>query len=690
MSDRVLVSVVIPMYNVENYIEKCLTSVRNQTYPDVEIICVNDGSTDNTLSFVEKCASEDERVVIVDKPNGGLSSARNAGMDVAKGQYVYFLDSDDWLEEDALESLVKCAGEHNADLVFFNAKTYFESEEAEAANKSYSDYYSRKGIYEGVFSGEAFFVELIKNWDFKPSACLLFIRREFLLETGIRFYEGILHEDNLFTITLLQKAGRTVLLNRVLYWRLLREASLISGGKNWRHAYGLFVCRREILRAYGEEMFSFAYYKALKKYLGIMQAEAVKAVKGSTYEELFEKIRQKDAEAAGAFLDYVSKAFEKTERPEKKSVRKEKKRVHKEKKKPRKKTSRLAQLPLVKKIKWYIKTIWTMGPEYFIYRKKLKIQKDKICVSIVMPVYNASDYLREALDSLVKQTLPNIEIICVDDGSTDESYHILQEYAQRDTRFRICTQENQGAGAARNKGLEMAVGEYLLFLDADDMFHENMCNQMYYLCRKRKADVGIFGAKRMDMQSGKTENMNWVLQTTLLPLKKVFAGEEVADKLFQITTGCAWNKLFRRAFVEKSGLRFQNLQNANDTFFVRMHLALAKRITVTKERLITYRYNSGTNIQANKAKAPLAFHEAFCAIKEELEERELFPVYERTFCNMALKESLHNLKTTEGEEEQARIRDVLKREGSRVCGLENHDRTYFYDSVAYEEMNKIL
>lgn len=683
MNDQVLVSVVIPMYNVGNYIEKCLTSVRNQTYPNVEIICVNDGSTDNTLSLVEKCAGEDERVVILNQPNGGLSSARNAGMDVAKGEYVYFLDSDDWLEEDALESLVNCARGNKADLVFFNARTYFESEEAEATNKSYLDYYSRKGTYEGVYTGETLFVEFIKNWDFKPSACLLFIRREFLLETGICFYEGILHEDNLFTITLLQNAQRAVLLNRVLYWRLLREASLISGGKNWRHAYGLYICRREILRAYGEEKFSYAYYKALKKYLGIMQAEAVKAVKGSTYEELLEKIRVQDRESAGAFLEYVYKAFEKAERPEKRSA-------GKSKKKPRKKSSRLAQLPFVKNTKWYVKTIWTMGPGYFIYRKKLKMQKDKICVSVVMPVYNAEAYLRQALDCLVKQNLPNIEIICVDDGSTDGSYGILQEYAQRDARFRICTQNNQGAGAARNKGLEMAVGEYLLFLDADDMFHENMCNQMYYLCKKRKADVGIFAAKRMDMQSGKTENMNWVLQPSLLPLKKVFAGKEVSEKLFQLTTGCAWNKMFRREFVEENGLRFQNLQNANDTFFVRMHLALAKRITVTKERLITYRYNSGTNIQANKAKAPLAFHEAFCAIKEELMKRDLFSVYERSFCNMALKESLHNLKTTNGEEEQKRIREMLRREGVIVYGLENHEEEYFYDRSAYEEMNKIL
>ncbi|MBR6666102.1 MAG: glycosyltransferase family 2 protein [Lachnospiraceae bacterium] len=696
MSNWGLVSVVIPMYNVEKYIEKCLASLRSQTYKDLEIICVNDGSTDNTLSLAQKCAREDERIILVDQPNGGPSSARNAGIDAAKGDYIYFLDGDDWLETEAIEALVNCAQENQAELVLFNARTYFESGEVEAANKSYTDYYSRKGTYEGVYTGENLFVELNRNWDFKPSACLVFIKREFLQEIGLRFYEGILHEDNLFTITLLQKAERAVLCNKVLYWRLLRKASIMSGGKNWKHAYGLYVCRCEILRVFGEKKFSFAYYKALKKYLDVMQAESLKAVRGSSYEELLETVQKQNPETAGGFLEYVSKAFEMEERSEKKVVRKDTKQIQKEKKRVHKKKTgkrwgnRIAGLPLVKKIKWYVKTIWNMGPGYFIYRKKLKVHKDKICVSIVMPVYNAKPYIREALDCLVKQNLPNIEVICVDDGSTDGSYSILQEYAETDKRFRVFRQENQGAGAARNKGLEMAVGEYLLFLDADDIFHENMCNQMYYLCKKRKADVGIFAAKRIDMQSGKTENMNWVLQPTLLPLKKVFAGEDISEKLFQLTTGCAWNKMLRREFVEENGLRFQSLQNANDTFFVRLHLALAKRITVTKDRLITYRYNSGTNIQANKDKAPLAFHEAFRAIREELEKRELFSVYERTFCNMALKESLHNLKTTKGEEAQDRIRDMLKKEGNIIYGFQNHEKTYYYDSGAYEEMHKIL
>jgi glycosyltransferase involved in cell wall biosynthesis len=331
----------------------------------------------------------------------------------------------------------------------------------------------------------------------------------------------------------------------------------------------------------------------------------------------------------------------------------------------------------------------TKGPGYFVYRKKLKLQKDKICVSIIMPVYNAERFLTETLDSLLNQNLPNIEIICVDDGSMDGSLELLNQYKEKDSRIIIMTQENQGAGAARNKGLEMAKGEYLLFLDADDIFHESMCNQAYYQCIKKKADICLFGARRMNMETLETEPMDWVLQRRLLPSRKVFSADDVSGKLFQLTTGCPWNKMFRREFVLQTDIRFQNLQNANDAYFVRMHMALAERITVLHDRFVTYRFNTGSNIQANKAKAPFAFYEAFRAIKEELEKRGLFTRFERTFCNMALKESLFNMRTTGDDDMKQVIKERLQREILPCFGVMEHGEDFYYNKNEYQEMKEL-
>lgn len=688
---EVLVSVIIPMYNVENYIGKCLDSLLSQTYKNLEIICVNDGSTDSTLSIVIERAKKNTQIQVVDKENGGLSEARNAGMDVATGKYIYFLDADDTISEDAIEELVNCAEENRLQVVFFNAETIFESPVAEQNNKTYGDYYIRKGSYPGVYTGEELFIAFIQHWDFKPSACLLFVDRLFLQSIGLRFYPQIYHEDNLFTICLMQKAEKCMLYNKTLYRRLIRETSIVSGEKSVKHAYGFYICHREIMKAYGKQKPSLSYYSALRKYLKSMQNQAVNAVRSSEYTYLMAQIRQIDEEATGAFLEYIEEAF--MTREGKKSLpmqdlglKKKLRNLIQDFGKKQNKLKRACGKWIPKKVKWFCSVMVTAGPGYFIYRKKLKLQKDKICVSIVMPVYNAERFLEETLESLLRQNLQNIEIICVDDGSSDGSLGILQKYSHKDSRIIVLTQEKQGAGAARNRGLSIARGEYLLFLDADDIFHESMCNQAYYQCIKKKADICLFSARRLNMETLKTEPMDWVLQRTLLPGKKVFSGSDMAPKLFQLTTGCPWNKMFRRDFVLQSGILFQNLQNANDAYFVRMHMALAERITVINERFVTYRFNSGSNIQANKSKAPFAFYEAFRAIKEELKKRGLYTQYERTYCNMVLKESLFNMRTTGDDRMKQAIRERLRTEIFPYFGVMEHEEEYYYNKSEYQEM----
>ena len=113
-------------------------------------------------------------------------------------------------------------------------------------------------------------------------------------------------------------------------------------------------------------------------------------------------------------------------------------------------------------------------------------------VSVIIPVYNTEKYLRECLDSVVNQTLRDIEIICVDDGSTDNSLAILREYETKDSRIKVLTQENINAGAARNKGLSEATGEFLSFLDSDDFFEPDAIERMYECAKSRNAEIVVY------------------------------------------------------------------------------------------------------------------------------------------------------------------------------------------------------
>lgn len=177
-----------------------------------------------------------------------------------------------------------------------------------------------------------------------------------------------------------------------------------------------------------------------------------------------------------------------------------------------------------------------------------------IKVSVVVPVYNAEKYLRQAILSISRQTLREIEILCVDDGSTDSSVDILNELAKEDKRIKVLHNPRKGAGAAlaRNFGLEHASGEYLSILDADDWFEPEMLARSYQRAKETDADVVMFDAKYYSDITGQEVHADWVLNKDLLPDNDVFSPTECADRLFQITGGQAWNRLYRHKFIEQN------------------------------------------------------------------------------------------------------------------------------------------
>ena len=209
-----------------------------------------------------------------------------------------------------------------------------------------------------------------------------------------------------------------------------------------------------------------------------------------------------------------------------------------------------------------------------------------IDISVVMPVYNSGAYLREALCGLVKQTLKDIEIICVDDGSADDSLQILGEFAKADERIRILNREHTGAGEARNAGLAEASGEYVLFLDSDDIFDETLLEKIFRKGKKTEADVVLFGAKRYDNRTGQVVNAPRYLWRKLIPEKEVFSRKDMDGRLFGLTITSPWTKLFRREFVLEQKISFQNLPNSNDVRFVLVAMAEAGRISIVREDLV--------------------------------------------------------------------------------------------------------
>ena len=226
--EGVLVSVIIPIYDVEPYLSECLDSVCRQSLKDIEIICVDDGSADGSVQILHEYSKRDSRVRVVRQEHQGQSVARNKGLALAEGRYIYFCDSDDYLEPEALQTVCARAERDRLDMAFFNLDVFADETAGKVDSRRILDeagYFRRSGAYPGIMGGSEFFCLLRRQDEYTCTVCQYLLRREFLLGTGVKFYPGIIHEDELFTLQCLLRATRVGYLPQVFYHRRMRRGS---------------------------------------------------------------------------------------------------------------------------------------------------------------------------------------------------------------------------------------------------------------------------------------------------------------------------------------------------------------------------------------------------------------------------------------------------------------------------------
>lgn len=307
-------------------------------------------------------------------------------------------------------------------------------------------------------------------------------------------------------------------------------------------------------------------------------------------------------------------------------------------------------------------------------------------VSVIIPVYNAEKYLRECLDSVIGQTLQDIEIICVDDGSTDNSLLILQEYAANDKRLKIVEQANQGAAAARNAGIAVAQGEYLAFLDADDLYYLEALQTAYVCAEKSNADVLLFEADFFDEKHGllRTEQV----ETKYLAGLHEFSVQILPDYIFQIASCNTWNKLYKRKFVQKSGLMYQKLKTANDLSFVYSAMASAEKIAVLEQPWVKHRVLYSGNLQSVKVKTPLDFLLALEQLKQNLQQFGLWEELKRSYLNCAMFHCLYNWQTLDKKGKKQIV--AKSEEITELLELAKHSADYYYNQNDYVLMCRVV
>lgn len=235
-------SIIVPIYNCAQYIKDCLDSVVLQNKISLEVICIDDGSTDSSLEIVKEYQKAQDCISIISKPNEGLSIARNIGLKYARGAYVQFLDSDDMLAPGALDCLYQVSKEKNLDVLFFNAKTIYDDESLRQTFPQYENYYVAKTDLSQPRRGLDLLVCLQKFNEYRTPVWRQFFKRSFLIENSLTFEDHIVHEDNLFTFQALCKASLAARINESLYCRRIRLNSIMTTPTKFENVYGYLRC----------------------------------------------------------------------------------------------------------------------------------------------------------------------------------------------------------------------------------------------------------------------------------------------------------------------------------------------------------------------------------------------------------------------------------------------------------------
>lgn len=327
---------------------------------------------------------------------------------------------------------------------------------------------------------------------------------------------------------------------------------------------------------------------------------------------------------------------------------------------------------------------------------------EKTKVSVIMPVYNAAKFLDDSISTVISQTEKNIELLCVDDGSTDESANIIKKYMANDERIKYFRQENSGAGVARNTGMKLAQGEYLLFLDADDCFEKTLIEESFFRAKSLDADILVFGGDCFSYwDKALVKPASWLFLESELDHESIEKGylceADKKSKLFTFTTTTVWNKLFKKSFIEANNICFQKIYVVDSMYFVMLAMMLANRIAILNKLFVHYRCDNPDSQLSKSNKNFMGIFEALLSVREEMDKKKMSEIYFDVFRDFAEKNIISRLQLISYGLEKKILYDRLHQSGLKELGLthetiKTHEIKNIYDmnyeDYIYMEINK--
>ena len=302
------------------------------------------------------------------------------------------------------------------------------------------------------------------------------------------------------------------------------------------------------------------------------------------------------------------------------------------------------------------------------------LQENDMKVSVIIPFYNAEDYLQECLDSVFNQTMQDFELICVDDGSTDASLDILNNYLRvQGDRISIFSQEHAGPGAARNLALRHAEGEYVYFLDSDDFAEPELLEHSVRIAEEKNADVVVFDAWLYNQRFLRRQLPSHSSISFEFPKmnKQVFSWKDFPENILTAFQDWPRNKLYKRAFLEEYKIEFSNLHHSEDALFTCQALVHARNICLLNERLINFRMSQKNSVMALKDRYPLEGVQACISLHDFLCEQGVYSQLEKTYLSWVIDHIMQDLNSMASHEAFLKLYNELKNGALKELGILN-------------------
>ncbi len=639
------VSVVIPVYNTEKYLEQCLESVLNQTLQDIEVICVDDGSSDRSLDILREFEEKDERVKVVCQRNQYAGAARNNGMNLARGEWITFIDSDDYLELDGLEKLYTIAEKDALEFVKASAYCWNESTQQYEENEWYQNKKAEK-----IFN-------IVTRFDEYPEIFLGVVdtpwsglyRLSFLRNNHIVFPEFQCINDRSFFIECLLKASRISVAELFfITHRVSRKGSLID-----RKQYH-FDCQ-------------ISHYYRVK--------EILRRIDSNRQKKYAELVLRKEL---NGLIYWYKRLMERNSN-----------------------RFQLANLMIDFCRTYDIHDIGGHWPADMsgkdIFLKLQEALPLKLChetvenpkISVIIPVFNTADYLYDCIESVLRQTFQDFEIICIDDNSDDGSYDILLDCAAQDKRIRVFKNTEKGVSHARYQGCSLARAPYVQFLDSDDWLAENALETIFKAQSVHNCDICSFQYYNYDETAKKVMGISSGMEEQFLPAKQVFNWHDCKETILQLITTNLWSKCFRREFISKFLAAGLGLNGSEDATISCYASVFAEKIMHLPVPLYYYRRNRRNSLETAKDRYPLNWYKAYKRLFELLRKEPFFDDVAISYVNRALRGCVFELTSKKTEEGYRQTYQFLKEKAWKELGISGYSPACYYNKKDYACMEYI-